>query len=348
MKLRMTLLLVAVAIAVAVVAIINPFESEPESAPDTPWFYSVEMQDIREIGVSHLDSRVNFIKTEQGIWEFENPAGIPTSFQRWGGMTLLLSGPHTQRDLTPTNLTLDNLAQYGLENPLTIIDVGLTEGRVIQFRLGDKTTAGTHHYGQVIGFPQLFLIVDAWGDVLNRLASDPPFPKWYVKQDLADVVELNIYLGNYISGDTPLLRFEERRGSWFVQDHELDRARVAVDAERWKEIEPLLKGPPNISVAVPVIEFDDYAPYGITDDSYSIEIRSNAVTSSGLEFNEGLIFIIGSLTPDQRWYYAKTTGTSIGKPVLLLDAEWTDTLLALYDDIPYGEEPIRIASTDTP
>ena len=348
MKLRITFLLVAVAIAVAVIAIINPFESTPEIVPASPWFYSVAMEDIREIEVNNEDNQVRFIKSEKGVWEFEDPASIPTAHQRWGGMTLLLSGPHTRRDLTPTNLTLDNLDQYGLENPITVIDVGLTEGRTVQFRLGDKTTDGTHHYAQVIGFPQLFLIADAWGNVLNRLASEPPLPKWYVKRDLEETVELSIYLGNYIIGDTPLLRFEERSGSWFVQDHTRDRDRVAVDAERWKGIEPLLAGPPNISVAESVVEFDDYTPYGIVDDSNSIEIRYNSVTKAGLEYSEGLVFIIGSLTPDQHWYYAMEVTGSIGQPVLLLDVDWTDNLLALYDDIPYGEEPKRIVSADAP
>ena len=346
MKLRMTFLLVAVAIAVAVVAIINPFESDPESQPDSPWFYSVSMDDIREIEVNYQDSQVKFIESAQGVWEFEDPAGIPTSHQRWGGMTLLLSGPHTRRDLTPTTLTLDNLAQYGLENPITVIDVGLTEGRTIQFRLGDKTTDGLHHYGQVIGFPQLFLIADAWGDVLNRLATEPPLPRWYVKRDLEEIVELNIYLGDYIAGDTPLLRFEERSGSWFVQDYEKDRARVAVDAERWKVVVPLLTGPPNISVAEAVVPFDDYTVFGITDESSSIEIRYSAVSETGLNYSDGLVYIVGSLTPDQQWYYGKTGGSAIGQPVLLLDAEWTDKLLALYDDIPYGEEPLRIVPAD--
>ena len=346
MKLRMTFLLVAVAIAVAVVAILNPFKSEPESQPDSPWFYSVSMEDIREIEVNFQDNQVKFIESEEGIWGFEDPADIPTSHQRWGGITLLLSGPHTRRDLTPTTLTLDNLAQYGLENPITIIDVGLTEGRTIQFRLGDKTTDGLHHYGQVIGFPQLFLIADAWGDVLNRLASEPPLPKWYVKRDLEEIVELNIFLGDYVSGDTPLLRFEERRGEWFVQDYTRDRDRVAVDAERWQEILPLLSGPPDIAVAEAVIPYDDYTPFGITEDSKAIEIRFSAVSDTGLKYNEGLTFIVGSLTPDQRWYYGKTAAAALGAPVLLLDVDWTDKILALYDDIPYGEEPQRIVPAD--
>ena len=346
MKLRMTFLLVAVAVAVAVVAIINPFESEPERVPDSPWFYSVSMDDIKEIAVNYQDNRIRFIESDKGVWKFEDPAGIPTWHQRWGGMTLLLSGPHTRRDLTPTTLTLDNLAQYGLEDPATIIDVGLTEGRTIQFRLGDKTTDGLHHYGQVIGFPQLFLIADVWGDVLNRLALEPPLPRWYIKRDLEEIVELNIFLGSYLDGDTPLLRFEERSGSWFVQDFTKDRARVAVDAERWAEVVPLLSGPPNVSVAESVVPFDDYTVFGITDDSNSIEIRYTEISDTGLKYNEGLTFIIGSLTPDQQWYYGREAGEAIGQPVLLLDVEWTDKLLALYDDIPYGEEPQRIVPAD--
>ena len=95
--------------------------------------------------------------------------------------------------LTETPTLIEDPAIYGLDNPHTTVNIGLTLDRSLQFHLGDKTTDGSNHYGQITGFPQLFLIADAWGDVLSRLVTEPPYPKWYTMTDIDNLAELNIF-----------------------------------------------------------------------------------------------------------------------------------------------------------
>ena len=93
----------------------------------SPWFYQVAEDDIETISVRYLDDKsVSFYKTEQRTWAFADPDGIPPNYNRWGGITLLLSGPGTRRDLTAVQPIIDDPAQYGLDAPDTIVDVGLT------------------------------------------------------------------------------------------------------------------------------------------------------------------------------------------------------------------------------
>ena len=50
---------------------------------------------------------------------------------------------------------------------------------------------------------------------------------------------------------------------------------------------------------------------------------------------------MGSKTPDGRSYYARPESHEMNIfriPVLTVDADWIDTLLGLYDDVPYGQE----------
>lgn len=231
MNLKITLGLVVIAVAIGVVTYANPFAGEEERVPRPPWFYQVSIDDINRIEVSSEGESVRFDETSEGTWAFDDPAGIPPSAQRWGGITLLVSGPATARDLTATNTFINDPAEFGLDNPHTIVKVGLTGDRQIEFRLGDKTTDGGQHYGEVVGFDELFLIAGQWGDVLARLAKEPPLPKWYVERTPEELEVVNIYSVFPGDKDTASLRFERKDDEWTVRDptlHEEAVIRTAV------------------------------------------------------------------------------------------------------------------------
>ena len=312
-----------------------------KKAKKSPWFYQVAEDDIETIRVRYLDTGdVSFFKTEQRTWAFTDPEGIPPNFNRWGGVTLLLSGPGTRRDLTAVQPLIDDPAQYGLDNPDTIVDVGLTANRSVQFRLGDVTTDGRHHYGQVEGFPDLFLIASSWGDVISRLANEPPVPKWYVRRDPNDIVELNIYFGNPTTEDTHLVSFiqDYRTNEWSVIDYKVDEVEVPIDMEIWEPLIPMVPGPENITVAVPAVDDQDYSPWGIDEDSDAIEIRFSGETDRGTRFTDGVLLLLGDKSEDGSVYYAKNESNFIRQPIIGLPADWVETYVDLAKNPPYGEE----------
>jgi hypothetical protein len=349
MNLRVTIVLVAVAIVVGAVVYINPFKDTPEFEEDSPWFFQVAEEDIETIEVVFQGDSVRFVKVDvkRYLWEFEEPAGIPPNRDRWGGITLLLSGPRTDRDLsdsiegsvTPQKQIIEDPAEYGLDNPTTIVTVGLTQDRFLEFRLGDTTTNGFNHYGQISGFPQLFLIADSWGDVIARLVTEPPIPRWYEERDPESIVEVNITLGDTREEDTPILRFEKEDEGWFVKDSRTDEDEepLVVDAEFWATIVPLLGRPSGISVEQHSVDDLDYTPWDIIDDSPAVELRFFGVSERGSEFTDGITFKIGSKTPDEQSYFAHQITDNVINPVLLIDADWVETLLDLFDDVPYAD-----------
>ena len=306
----------------------------------SPWFYQVSEDDILTIGVSNNADSVAFYKTESRTWAFSDPNGIPPDYNRWGGITLLLSGPGTRRDLTAFQPVIDDPAQYGLDAPDTIVDVGLTAGRSIQFRLGDLTTDGRHHYGQVIGFPDLFLIASSWGDVISRLANEPPIPKWYIRRDPTEIAEINVYDGNPILEETRMVSFiqDDDTYEWTLLDTDVDREERPVNADIWEPLIPLVVGPPNITVAVPAVDDQDYTPWGIGDQSRAIEIRFTGLTERGTKFTDGVLLILGDKSEDGASYYAKSETNFIRQPVLNLNAQWVDAFLNLSQNVPYGDD----------
>ena len=341
MSFKVTAGLIIVAVIVGFVALINPFKKEEEPRSRSPWFYQVSEEDIETVTITHKDDSVTFNRVGDYAWAFQDPEGIPPDNNRWGGILLLLSGPGTRRDLTVVQPIIDDPAQYGLDDPDTIVDVGLSAGRLLQFRLGDQTTDGRHVYGQVTGFPDLFIIAGIWGEVISRLAFEPPLPKWAVERTPENIFEMNIYLGNAADVDIPFLNFSRdiRSGEWSVRKFYVDEEKRPIDEERWKEIEPLVVGPRNVTVAVLIVDDLDYSPWGIVDSSESIQIRFPGTSDRGDPITKQFLLRLGDKTEDGKHYYAKPEDSdSVRQPVLNLDAQWVETVLGLFDDVPYGDE----------
>ena len=239
--------------AFGAVARYTPFATQLRSVSRShPWFYQVSFDDIIGIEVNAGGNTERFLKNDKDAWVFERLDGIPPSHTRWGGIVLLVSGPQTRRDLTSgpvgfeegfsaVRATIDDPAEYGLDDPTLVVRLGLTADRELEFRLGDKTTDGNHHYGEVIGFDELFLIADIWGEVLARLANEPPLPKWWVYRDPETITEVNIYTGVVGEPDGPFLRLQQEEGEWVARNFDTDEENRPVDPDRFAEYLPPLR-----------------------------------------------------------------------------------------------------------
>ena len=337
MNWKATVLLVLIAVGAAVVVYINPFEKTEEKEDDPPWFYQVSYDDVNSIDVTHRDNQVSFHRPTPNTWVFDDPAGVPPDHFRWGGIVLLLSGPQTKRDFSTVRAVIDDPAEYGLDDPQLIVEVGLTANRNISFRLGDATADGTFSYGQVTGFSQLFLIAKSWGDVLGRLADEPPIPKWFVKREFSAIDEVNVFLGDDGDEEGAVLRIQKEDGEWVARNLAIDDENRPLDADKFAEFYPHMVGPPEVLVEIPRNEDRDYTRWGIEDNGPSIEIRFRGTTERGTSFIDGVLFRMGDKTDDGRHYYATSASDAVINAVLKLDAKWTEMMYSLLEDTPYGD-----------
>ena len=335
MNYKITIFFILAAIIAGAIYYINPFAEVEEKLIAKPWFYQLSNDDMVSINIKHMGQEVSFIKTTLGTWAFEGEEGIPPDMDRFGGIAYILGGPQTTRDLTETQIIIENPAQYGLENPHTIVDIGLTLDRNLKFRLGDKTTNGRNHYGQIEGFPQLFLIADSWGNVLSRLAEDIPYPKWYTYRDPLTIDELNILPENTNEDNPASVTFKKQLdGIWTVTDYRNNSEALNVDMDKWEQILPLLSRPEGVTVDIPNVKDKDYSPWGMTSNSAEIEIRFKGATQEGIIFTDGFTLIIGNKSENGDFYYGMPDYGGILEPVLKLPSNWVETLLNLSEDIP--------------
>ena len=135
------------------------------------FFYQVDDDDIVKVVINYGGEELTFVADDERRWHFDTPAGEDVNIERWGGVTLLLSGPQYNRQLTTGAA---DLSRYGLDSPQTVITVGLKGIGDVNIRLGDKTPRGNNHYAQFQDLEPIYLVDSSWGDVIARLVTEPP------------------------------------------------------------------------------------------------------------------------------------------------------------------------------
>ena len=337
MNIKITISLVLIAIIVGAIVYINPFKSEEVFVEESPWFYQVAQEDIIGVNITNNDQVVKFYK-EGKTWFIKEPAiykGIPAAWEIFQGVDLLLSGPRTQRDLTISSYIIDNPAQYGLDFPEIIVDVELTANRFITFKLGNKTPNGDYFYGEVVGFPQLYMVAEIWGRVVGKLALNPPLPQWYLSRDIDQLVSTSLRISNSDDVNGDIIEFVKENDEWYYKDYRLATSpdKVKVNSDVANNIIPLFSGSPNIKIENPRVEDEDYTPWGINQQTSDvIAVRFPAMSDMGTEYVEEMALLIGTKTPDKSGYYALWVSDQFFRPVIIVDANWVDTLLDVFNN----------------
>lgn len=172
-------------------------------------------------------------------------------------------------------------------------------------------------------------------------------------------MEVNVHDGPRFGDETRTLTFDyDEDDGWTVQLRPTDEEKRPIDEERWAEVQKLLGRPLGVAVAVPFVDDKDTTPWGIGDDTSSaIEIRFPGTSQGDVKFTDGDTYVIGhkveceddanvpipcedgAMAQGPERYYAQRISDHLINPILYVDALWVDSLFALFNDIPYGEEP---------
>ncbi len=178
MKLNNILILAAI---LALLAGVYYWVSRPEQESPEPKHYvwNIEMNDINHITLNLTREGLSqsFIKIPQGhefSWFFDDPQHSSVNVTRWGGITLLLSGPGADR-IIDKNATQEKLAEYGLLQPSLEITLNLTDNTILNITVGDSTPDGSNYYVRAPGSNAVATVAAEWYGVVERLVTDPPY-----------------------------------------------------------------------------------------------------------------------------------------------------------------------------
>jgi Domain of unknown function (DUF4340) len=313
MNVRLSFLLVAVLIIFGGTFLVFNFTRAEEDPPQQPWLYKVPDDTIVHIEVTYNGQTGIYNKKPGSNNWFIQEEGkeTPVFIEKWSGTPLLLSGPQVQRVLAAT---IDNPADYGLEPPQTIVKVTERTGLTYEFHMGDTTPDGQNQYARLVGDPKLFTVPQIWAQVINRLATEPPYARIYYVQGDNTLVHIGVV------HDGQAVDYERQIGS--EEWHILTDSEVPVAEEKWSEILPSLSTAPVAQVVSDKI--DEPAKYGLE----SPQTRVRVTTSQ----EEPVDFYLGNATPDGQSRYAQRRGTS---ELFTVPETWAKMLEGLATKPPY-------------
>ncbi len=174
MNLRLSLMLVTVLLIFGGTYLVMRFTGSEEPEPNSPWLYRMDADDIVRIAAGHRDQTVSYQKRPGSLdWFIQGDPDVPVFLKKWGGTTLLVSGPRVNRVLADT---IGDGAAFGLDPPLTWVQVTDRSGNTVEFHLGEPTPDAENQYARLVGNPALFTVPAIWAEVISRLATEPPYP----------------------------------------------------------------------------------------------------------------------------------------------------------------------------
>lgn len=174
MNVRLSFLLVAVLLIFGGTFLAVRLTGSEDRTPEQPWLYRVDEMALAHIRVSHNGQTVDYDKGPgSNTWYIQGDPDVAVFQKKWGGTTLLLSGPRVNRLLDDT---IGDPATYGLAAPQTTVELTDRSGLTQEFYLGSATPDGANQYASLEGSPSLFTVPVFWGMVVSELATEPPYP----------------------------------------------------------------------------------------------------------------------------------------------------------------------------
>ena len=322
MNIRLTILLVFVLILFGGAFLWFQFNQSVERVPNQPWLYKVDDNSIVHIEVSHDGQTGKYDKKPGGTtWYIQNAdQDTPVFLEKWSGTPLLLSGPQVRRVLAQT---IDNPASYGLDPPESVVKVTERSGITYEFHMGDATPDGENQYATLIGDPQLFTLPQIWAEVINKLATRPPYVRLYYVNSDNSIAAIGVeHNGQYVEYQS-LLGSQE----WIVAG-ETD---LPVAPDQWPEILESLTTPPVSRIVSS--EIDSPAKYGLEQPQTRVEV----VTMRESPF----VFELGTPTEDGQERYAKVKGR---QELFTVPASWVQMVEGLALKPIYSPESAEVVA----
>ena len=321
MNLRLSILLVAVLLIFGGTFLVVRLTGPDDIPPTRPWLYRIDDSSLANISVSYQGQTVEYSKkTGTFDWYIQGPQGTLVFQDRWGGTPLLLSGPRVSREVSER---LDDPANFGLDPPQTRVVIIDRRGNTIEFHLGDATPDTVDQYARLVGDAGLFTVPIAWGDVINRLVTEPPFLRLFqIEEKRIGSIEVTY------QGQSTAYRWDPGPEVWRFAQPEGG----SVSEEKWGDSAKLISGP-RVDERV-ALDLDEPALYGLEPPETRVFVGMPGVPR--IEFH------LGKITEDGQHRYARV----LGEPELyIMPIEQAQRIIDLAIDPPFATESESGASS---
>jgi hypothetical protein len=325
MNVRLTILLVFVLVVFGGTFLWFQFNPAEERIPPQPWLYKIDDNSIVHIEVTHAGQTGTYDKKAGGTTWYIQDADqeYPVFLEKWSGTPLLLSGPQVNRVLAQS---FENPATYGLDPPESVVKVTERSGITFEFHMGDPTPDGEHQYATLIGDPKLFTLPQIWAEVINRLATEPPYIRLYYIGADSSIYSIGVeHNGHYVEYQS-----QSRGLPWVIAVDGAEDTGTPVSQDLWPDILRSLTTPPVSQILADKI--DNPGDFGLENP----QTRVDVVTLR----EDPFVFFLGDPTEDGLGRYAQRRGR---QELYSVPASWARMVEGLTTEPPYAagnaEEP---------
>ena len=316
MNLRLSILLVAILLLFGGSFLMFRIFGPNDRPPEEPWLYRIGEDTIEHIEVTNEGQTVVYDRPPGGNrWYIEGEPKIPVFQAKWSGTPLLLSGPRVNRDLAET---IEDPASYGLEPPISIVKVTDRGGQSFEFHMGGTTPDENNTYARLVGHPTLFTVPTIWAQVINRLATQPPYLRLFQLEDNPLVyVEVtskgqSLTYGKVGADDSEWV---------LIGPEEVDPTETPVLADVWGDLPTMLNGPRVNDILAD--SFKNPEEYGLEPPQTTIRL--------GMAAGADVEFYLGDTTPDGEHRYVSVKDKT---ELYAMPKQRADRLIALVTDPP--------------
>lgn len=172
---------IAVAVLVVLAAVVYWFEFRQQPAASSPESTSPELQvlkldaaSVRRIELDYDQKNTTLTRPDAATdWTFA-PSGDPTDTVRINTLLTRLANLRADRLIADRS---DNLAEFGLDNPNSVLTLGLADGTSVKLLIGNQTPVQTGFYVKRESDPQIYMLNAVTVFEVRKLVSDPPVPR---------------------------------------------------------------------------------------------------------------------------------------------------------------------------
>lgn len=243
--------------------------------------------DIANVEVIHNGESRRFKNTDEG-WLFNDGSDLAVSMDRWGGLPGLLAEPFAKRIISDT---IDDFSTYGLDTPKTTVKVGLKDGQVLSWTIGNLTPTEDSQYVQFEDRPTLYALEPNWDQILSRIVTEPPY-HWVFADDEGKRYNAAAISSFSITHNDITKQYTKLIDGWVMeddQDQPIDNDILSNIADQLFNL--------KVDRIQPNPEFGPLK-YGFNPSQTSI--------SAGLPRNIVLDIHLGILTEDSKYQYLRT------------------------------------------
>lgn len=142
---------------------------EEEKTEDTSLVLSkTDIEKVNTLHYSYQDTDLTLVK-ENDLWKSKVDQNRPVNQDRIKSMLDLIDEISATRVIAES---VEKLADYGLDSPVSTLSATLEDGSVISLKIGNKVAAGDGYYALVNDDNKVYLLADSYGSGLQFSDTD--------------------------------------------------------------------------------------------------------------------------------------------------------------------------------